>query len=251
MHLARPVATLLALAFTVVALSAAPASAFVDRDCSDFATQWDAQTFFVAAGPGDPHQLDSDGDGLACESLPCPCADPATFVGTPTPTPTTTPVPTPTVAPTPIPTATPTPEPTHTARHRWARIVRVTDGDTVVVRFTGRREHPVRIIGIDTPEVYGKKECGGAGASRHMTRMAPVGARVRLTDDPSQADRDRYDRLLRYVTRKGRDLGLAQIKAGWAEAYVYDDVPFARTASYQRAQERASTRLRGMWSSCR
>jgi len=41
-----------------------------DKDCSDFATQSDAQTFFEDAGPGDPHQLDADGDGTVCESLP-------------------------------------------------------------------------------------------------------------------------------------------------------------------------------------
>ena len=41
-----------------------------DRDCGDFATQAEAQAFFEAAGPSDPHRLDSDGDGVVCESLP-------------------------------------------------------------------------------------------------------------------------------------------------------------------------------------
>jgi competence protein ComEC len=43
-----------------------------DRDCGDFATHAEAQAFFVAAGgPGrDPHRLDGDHDGVACESLP-------------------------------------------------------------------------------------------------------------------------------------------------------------------------------------
>lgn len=41
-----------------------------DRDCGDFSTQADAQTFYEAAGPGDPHRLDGDGDGVACASLP-------------------------------------------------------------------------------------------------------------------------------------------------------------------------------------
>lgn len=41
-----------------------------DRDCGDFATQAEAQAFFEAAGPGDPHKLDRDGDGAACDSLP-------------------------------------------------------------------------------------------------------------------------------------------------------------------------------------
>ena len=41
-----------------------------DKDCKDFKTHAEAQAFFEAAGPGDPHRLDSDGDGQACESLP-------------------------------------------------------------------------------------------------------------------------------------------------------------------------------------
>lgn len=41
-----------------------------DRDCSDFDTQPEAQRFFERHQPGDPHGLDGDGDGEACESLP-------------------------------------------------------------------------------------------------------------------------------------------------------------------------------------
>ena len=41
-----------------------------DKDCGDFATHSEAQAFFEAAGAGDPHRLDRDGDGIACEDLP-------------------------------------------------------------------------------------------------------------------------------------------------------------------------------------
>ena len=36
-------------------------------DCADFAGHDAAQAFFVQAGSGDPHRLDRDNDGLACE----------------------------------------------------------------------------------------------------------------------------------------------------------------------------------------
>ena len=41
-----------------------------DRDCGDFASQAEAQAFYEAAGgPGsDPHRLDGNDDGIACES---------------------------------------------------------------------------------------------------------------------------------------------------------------------------------------
>jgi endonuclease YncB( thermonuclease family) len=41
-----------------------------DRDCSDFDTQPEAQRFFERHQPGDPHNLDGNGDGEACEGLP-------------------------------------------------------------------------------------------------------------------------------------------------------------------------------------
>ena len=96
-----------------------------DRDCGDFDAWAEAQAFYRAAGgPGaDPHRLDSDGDGVACGSLPGapestgPSVEPEpTPVPTPTalpdPTPVPTPTPAPTTTPTPLPTATPTPTPT-------------------------------------------------------------------------------------------------------------------------------------------
>lgn len=43
---------------------------FVDRDCADFDSQAEAQAFFEQAGSGDPHRLDGDDDGIACETLP-------------------------------------------------------------------------------------------------------------------------------------------------------------------------------------
>ncbi|WP_152415411.1 thermonuclease family protein [Caenispirillum salinarum] len=41
-----------------------------DKDCSDFASQAEAQAFFNSAGTGDPHRLDGDENGRPCERLP-------------------------------------------------------------------------------------------------------------------------------------------------------------------------------------
>ena len=42
-----------------------------DRNCGDFASWWEAQNFYLASGGpmSDPHRLDQNGDGTACESL--------------------------------------------------------------------------------------------------------------------------------------------------------------------------------------
>lgn len=42
-----------------------------DYDCSDFSSQAEAEEYLL---PGDPYNLDADGDGTACEDNPCPCS---------------------------------------------------------------------------------------------------------------------------------------------------------------------------------
>ena len=66
-RLAVPV---LAASLFVLACAAQPALAFRDRDCADFSTQAQAQRFFKKHNPSrDPHRLDGDNDGIACEAL--------------------------------------------------------------------------------------------------------------------------------------------------------------------------------------
>jgi len=64
---------LIALALVVggLGLTAQPVAA-ADKDCADFRSQAAAQKFFKKhGGPRkDPHRLDGDNDGIACESLP-------------------------------------------------------------------------------------------------------------------------------------------------------------------------------------
>jgi endonuclease YncB( thermonuclease family) len=194
-----------------------------DKDCSDFSTQAAAQHYFDTHGPGDPNGLDSDGDGVACESNPCPCAGHGGGGGHGGDT-------------------------GGLGRRRHARVAKVADGDTIDVRLKGRRD-TVRLIGIDTPEVYFGAECGGAQASASMHHLLKPGDRVRLIRDRSQANRDRYGRLLRYVQAGGRDVGRAQVRRGWASVYVYD-APFARVKSYRRARDKARRADRGVWRRC-
>lgn len=67
----RLTASLLALSLLGALAVAQPASAFRDRDCSDFKTQRQAQRFYKRHNPRqDPHHLDADHDGIACEDLP-------------------------------------------------------------------------------------------------------------------------------------------------------------------------------------
>jgi hypothetical protein len=54
-----------------IASAASTANVSRDYNCSDFATQAEAEEYLL---PGDPYGLDADNDGIACEDLPCPCS---------------------------------------------------------------------------------------------------------------------------------------------------------------------------------
>jgi endonuclease YncB( thermonuclease family) len=207
----------------------APASA-QDRDCSDFDSQAEAQDFYENAGPGDPHGLDADDDGRACDSNPCPCRGPGGGGGG---------------------GEEPPPERKRAQTIR-AAIVRVIDGDTIVVRAleeTARPRYTVRLLGIDSPE-RSPKECGSDLATRSARGLAPRGRRVLLKTDPSQPTFDRFDRLLAYVKlRGGPQLNKAQVSRGWAKVFVVGK-RFQQHASFKRAARRAKRQDRGAWGLC-
>jgi endonuclease YncB( thermonuclease family) len=229
----------MALAIVVlVGMVAVPSASAQDRDCGHFSDQAAAQAHFIALGgpASDPDRLDGDSDGIACESLPCPCG------------------PSPATAPTVVPTPTATPR--TIATRRSARIVRVVDGDTLRVRLSSGRQITVRLIGIDTPETKRPRvpiECGGTPASAYMRRIAYKHGRgrlVTLVGDPSQDATDRYGRTLAYVDASGKgDLGRLMLRAGWGSVYSVEN-PFGRLAGYQTAAGHAEARRAGVWRRC-
>lgn len=119
------------------------------------------------------------------------------------------------VEPTPsenTPSAAPSPSGEPTASESESVVfLSVVDGDTIETSAG-----TVRIIGIDTPE---SGQCGHDEASAAIGRLLSVGDPVTLQLPRGQNDRDRYGRLLRFVTTDaGVDLGLMQLEAGNALA---------------------------------
>lgn len=195
---------------------------FEDRDCVDFATQAKAQRFFERQGgpDTDPHLLDPDHDGIACETRPCPCVRPGDE-----------------------------PDPTQ-GTSREAEVVYVADGDTIGVRRGTGAPFAVRLLGIDAPETTRPRECGSRASEANLAALLPRGTRVTLTDDPTQDDTDKFDRRLRYVSLDGVDLGLTQVREGYAAVYAYARPPFGRFDLYHRAERRAEGAGRGNWARC-
>ena len=129
-----------------------------------------------------------------------------------------------------------------------AAISRVVDGDTVDLT-NGRR---VRLVQIDTPEVYNGAECYGPQASAATKRLLPAGTKVRLLPDPAAGSTDRYGRLLRYVVRvaDGVNINLRLVADGAAAPYFYDRQRGRFAAQLERLAQRARAERRGLWGRC-
>jgi len=127
---------------------------------------------------------------------------------------------------------------------RESRVVRVIDGDTLVLAATGTS----RIIGVDTPEVFGRSECFGAQASHHLKRLLPTGTPVfyRLGRDPQ----DRYGRaLIGLWLPGGRSIAADLVAGGFARVLTIAPNT-AHAAQLRRLQRRAKRGRRGLWSVC-
>ena len=128
------------------------------------------------------------------------------------------------------------------------RIDHVTDGDTVALT-NGQR---VRLVQIDTPEVYFGVECYGRQASAVARRLLPPGTAVRLLPEPATDLVDEYGRLLRYVVR-ARDalnVNLRLVAVGAAAPYFYEGRRGRFAARLEQLARAARARGLGLWGRC-
>ena len=131
-----------------------------------------------------------------------------------------------------------------------ARVVRVVDGDTILVSVGGRDER-VRFIGVDTPETVKPNtpvQCFGKKASAYNHGLLD-GRVVRLVTDAEH--RDRYGRLLAYVYRAddGLFVNAELVRRGYATTLTIP--PNVRYADRFRTLAAAARSAgRGLWSAC-
>ncbi|HUC90361.1 MAG TPA: thermonuclease family protein [Patescibacteria group bacterium] len=125
------------------------------------------------------------------------------------------------------------------------------DGDTIAVKMNGKVES-VRMIGIDTPETHKPNspvQCYGQAAASYVKNL--IGSsQVRLGADQKSTNRDRYDRLLRYVyLPNGRLVAAETIKNGYG--FAYTSFPFTKSAEFEQDQAAARAADKGLWGSCK
>jgi micrococcal nuclease len=131
-------------------------------------------------------------------------------------------------------------------------VVRVVDGDTIVVRGPGDRTEDVRLIGIDTPETVDPRRpvgCFGPEASAYAKRLL-AGRTVILRYD--RETNDRYGRFLAYVWLAGRShefVNARLVELGYARAYPFPPNT-AHEALFTNLERRAAIAGRGLWGAC-
>jgi len=128
-----------------------------------------------------------------------------------------------------------------------ARVVAVHDGDTITVRIDGHKEK-VRLVGIDSPELQDERQAyRDAGyAARNYARVLLGGETVTLEPEPRQGDRDRYDRLLRYVILgDGTNVNEDLVRKGYAR--VFDKFNFTMKPRFKAVEAEAKREKLGVW----
>lgn len=124
-------------------------------------------------------------------------------------------------------------------------VTKVVDGDTIEIEGGEK----VRLIGIDTPETVDPRRpvgCFGPEAA-NATRSLLEGKRVSFESDLT--DRDKYNRLLRYVWVNNLFVNEYLVRYGFAKSYSYPpDTKYQ--GLFDGAQIEAQENKRGLWGSC-
>lgn len=130
------------------------------------------------------------------------------------------------------------------------KVVKGVDGDTIIVDMNGKQEK-IRMIGVDTPETHDPRktvQCFGQAAAG-FTKQTLEGKVVRLESDSLSTNRDRYDRLLRYVyTQDGVLFNEDLIKNGYG--FAYTSFPFTKKDQFLAGEKAAQATKAGLWGTC-
>lgn len=122
-------------------------------------------------------------------------------------------------------------------------VARAIDGDTLELE-SGEK---IRYLLVDTPESTTKTECYGPEA-KAFNRSLVQGQQVELTYDVEC--RDRFDRLLAYVTVEGQDVNRLMIERGYACVLHISPNGDDRVESYEALEQAAKEAGRGLWGAC-
>ncbi|MBP7462263.1 MAG: thermonuclease family protein [Candidatus Delongbacteria bacterium] len=122
-------------------------------------------------------------------------------------------------------------------------IVEVVDGDTIRLS----NGETIRLLGIDTPEIHDERtsvQFYGHKASEFLHHLA-LNQEVLLQFESIR--RDKYNRVLAYVTLRQSGLCLNEEMIRQGYAFVYTRFPFQRFEQFRKLQIEAIHSGRGLW----
>jgi micrococcal nuclease len=129
-------------------------------------------------------------------------------------------------------------------------VTQFVDGDTIAVSMNGRVEK-IRLVGVDTPETHKPNtpvQCYGPAAAA-FTKNTLGNQKLRLVSDSQSTNRDRYNRLLRYIyLPDGTNFNERLIREGYGFYYPY--FPFTKSDQFAAAQQAAMAEHKGLWGNC-
>jgi len=137
-------------------------------------------------------------------------------------------------------------------KQKLFKIIKVTDGDTITASIRGKNES-IRLLGIDTPETVDPRkpvQCFGKAASDKMKSFV-LEKYVKLVDDSTQGNRDKYKRLLRFVylpDSKATFVNGEMVKQGFA--FSYRQYPTKFLDKFNAFEKYARENNLGLWGSC-
>lgn len=131
-------------------------------------------------------------------------------------------------------------------------VKKVIDGDTIIIADQNKEEL-VRLIGVDTPEIdyqTKKSECFADQAKKEAENLL-ANKKVFLEVDNSQANRDKYDRLLRYVfLENNTNFNQWLIENGLAKEYTFKNSKYKYQTEFKQAEKLARENKVGLWGEC-
>ena len=122
--------------------------------------------------------------------------------------------------------------------------IRVMDGDTAEIRWSSADRETVRVLGIDTAELYPDRARRGGGISARGAEARGFArgafATARRVELRRAAQLDRWGRTLGYFFLDGRNYSVLALEAGMARETVskFGDNGLAREAGEVRAAAR-------------
>lgn len=114
------------------------------------------------------------------------------------------------------------------------KIVRVSDGDTVVLLDSNNKQHKIRLDGIDAPE---KGQAYGNKSKEYLSSL--IAGKTVIVE---YEKKDMYKRILGTIFYQGKNINEEMVRSGYAWTYYYN-----KSKRMLELQDNAKKGNKGLW----